>query len=202
MSKVQSEVSWYLTEKKTNLAFIQTQHGWDVKICTSQKRWDKHTFNTFNLKKSEKKIKRGDEMDEFERENMRLAPISNSFSYIILLSYSRWAPRSQPAKVLSSSLQSSSLSIPSSMQFQSITGLFGCPEQLHRWPCHQASAGSRDIPGSRNWTEIPIPGFLKIKSWDFSGFCKAQKTMLSKTCIGFKTTLESFGDSYNLSKSI
>ena len=52
----------------------------------------------------------------------------------------------------------------------------------------QAPAGSRDIPGSRDWTEIPIPGFLKIKSRDFSGFGKAQKTMFSKTFIGFQTT--------------
>ena len=66
----------------------------------------------------------------------------------------------------------------------------------------QAPAGSRDIPGSRDWTEIPIPGFLKIESRDFSGFCKAQKKMFSKTFIGFQTTLESFGDSLNLSKSI
>ena len=44
-----------------------------------------------------------------------------------------------------------------------------------RWPPHilttsyidQAPAGSRDIPGSRDWPPIPIPGFLKIKSQDF-----------------------------------
>ena len=45
-------------------------------------------------------------------------------------------------------------------------------------------------------------GFLKIKSRDFSGFGKAQNTMFSKTFIGFKTTLESFRDSQNLSMSI
>ena len=66
----------------------------------------------------------------------------------------------------------------------------------------QAPAGSRDIPGSRDWTKIPIPGLLKIKSRDFLGFGKAQMTMFSKTFIGFQTTLESFGDSQNLSKSI
>ena len=63
----------------------------------------------------------------------------------------------------------------------------------------QAPAGSRDIPGSRDWTEIPIPGFLKIKSRDFSGFSKAQKTIFSKTFNGFQTTLGSFGDSLKLS---
>ena len=66
----------------------------------------------------------------------------------------------------------------------------------------QAPAGSRDIPGSQDWTKIPIPGLLKIESRDFSGFGKAQKTMFSKTYIGFQTTLESVGDSQNLSKSI
>ena len=69
-------------------------------------------------------------------------------------------------------------------------------------PPDQAPAGSRDIPGSRDWTKIPIPGLLKIKSRDFLGFGKAQKTMFSKTFIGFQTTLESFGDSKSLSKSI
>ena len=38
---------------------------------------------------------------------------------------------------------------------------------------------------SRDWTEIPIPGFLKIKSRDFLGFGMEQKTMFSKTSIGF-----------------
>ena len=66
----------------------------------------------------------------------------------------------------------------------------------------QAPAGSRDIPGSRDWTEIPIPGFVKIKSRDFSGFGKAQNTMFSKIFIGFQTNLKYFGDSQNLSKSI
>ena len=64
----------------------------------------------------------------------------------------------------------------------------------------QAPAGSRDISGSRDWTQIPIPGFLKTKSRDFSGFGKAFKTMFLKTFIGFQTTLEYFGDSQNLSK--
>ena len=66
----------------------------------------------------------------------------------------------------------------------------------------QAPAGFRDILGSRDWTKIPIPGFLKIKSRDFSGFDKAQQTMFPNTLIGFQTTLESFGDSKNFSKSI
>ena len=28
--------------------------------------------------------------------------------------------------------------------------------------CHQAPAGSRDMPGSRDWTRMPIPGFFGI----------------------------------------
>ena len=66
----------------------------------------------------------------------------------------------------------------------------------------QAPAGSRDIPGSRDRTEIPIPGLVKIKSRDFSGFGKAPNAMFSKIFIGFQTNLTSFGDSQNLSKSI
>ena len=64
----------------------------------------------------------------------------------------------------------------------------------------QAPAGSRDIPGSRDWTQIPIPGFLKTKSRDFLGFGKAFKAMLLKTFVGFQTTFEYFWDSQNLSK--
>ena len=44
----------------------------------------------------------------------------------------------------------------------------------------QAPAGSRD------WTEIPIPGFLKIKSRDFSGFGRAQKTMFQRLLLVFR----------------
>ena len=47
----------------------------------------------------------------------------------------------------------------------------------------QAPAGSRD------WTEIPIPGFLKMKSRDFLGFFIAHKTIFAKTFIGFQTSL-------------
>ena len=35
----------------------------------------------------------------------------------------------------------------------------------------QCPAGSRKIPGSRDQTQIPIPGLLKIKSRDFSLIC-------------------------------
>ena len=50
----------------------------------------------------------------------------------------------------------------------------------------QAPAGSRDIPGSRDWTEIPIPGFLKMKSQDFSGFGIAQNTMFQRLLLVFR----------------
>ena len=49
----------------------------------------------------------------------------------------------------------------------------------------RAAAGSRDILGSRDWAQIPIPGFWKIKSRDFSGFIISNKTMILKTFIGF-----------------
>ena len=36
--------------------------------------------------------------------------------------------------------------------------------------CHQAPAVYRKVPLYRDWTQIPIPGFLKIKYRYFSGF--------------------------------
>ena len=47
--------------------------------------------------------------------------------------------------------------------------------------------GIPGIPGSRDWTQIPIPGFLKMKSRDFSGFGTAHKTMISNTFIDFQS---------------
>ena len=47
----------------------------------------------------------------------------------------------------------------------------------------QAPAVYRKIPVYRDWTQIPIPGFLKIKYKYFSGFW--QITMFSKTFFDF-----------------
>ena len=47
----------------------------------------------------------------------------------------------------------------------------------------------RDIPGSRDWTQIRIPGYWKIKSRDFSGLIISNKTMILKIFIQFWTNL-------------
>ena len=53
--------------------------------------------------------------------------------------------------------------------------------------------GIPGIPGSRDWTQIPIPGFLKIKSRDFSGYGMAHKTMFSNTfSLIFRQSLSLF----------
>ena len=49
----------------------------------------------------------------------------------------------------------------------------------------QAPAGSRDIPGSRDWPPIPIPGFLKIKSRDFLGFLYSTQDNVCKDFYWF-----------------
>ena len=45
--------------------------------------------------------------------------------------------------------------------------------------------GPSEIPGSRDWTQIPIAGFWKIKSRNFLGLIILNKTLISTTCIGF-----------------
>ena len=64
----------------------------------------------------------------------------------------------------------------------------------------QCPAGSRKIPGSRDWTWIPIPGFLKIKSRDFSGFWYSTEDDVYKDFYLFQTASGSFLYSQNLSK--
>ena len=62
--------------------------------------------------------------------------------------------------------------------------LVGCPINYHICS-DQAPAGSRDIPGSRDWPPIPIPGFLKIKSRDFSGFLYSTQDNVCKDFYWF-----------------
>ena len=60
---------------------------------------------------------------------------------------------------------------------------------LHSAPAEQAPAGSRDIPGSRDWSQIPIPGFWKMISRDSLGFIISNRRMISKAFIGFWTKI-------------
>ena len=53
----------------------------------------------------------------------------------------------------------------------------------------QCPAGSRKIPGSRDWTSIPIPGLLKIQSRDFSGFWYSTEDNVYKDFYTFSDSL-------------
>ena len=53
----------------------------------------------------------------------------------------------------------------------------------------QCPAGSRKIPGSWDWTSIPIPGLLKIQSRDFSGFWYSTEDNVYKDFYTFSDSL-------------
>ena len=65
-------------------------------------------------------------------------------------------------------------------------------------PGDQAPAVYRKIPVYRDWTQIPIPGFLKIKYRYFSGFWYSTQDNVFKDVYWFLANFRVFGDSQNL----
>ena len=84
----------------------------------------------------------------------------------ILAMTTRPAPCGSPAATIASAMRGSSASPGSDFVDKSLDEFLNSAWRGQR----QCPAGSRKIPGSRDWTSIPIPGFLKIQSRDFSGF--------------------------------
>ena len=68
----------------------------------------------------------------------------------------------------------------------------------------EGGAGGRPLPRPRyfpvyrDWTQIPIPGFLKIKYRYFSGFLYSTQDNVFKYVYWFLANLRVFGDSQNL----